>query len=144
MLPHSCVAAERAVIVLRFSAPLHPGTQHTSAYVSIRQHTSAYVSIRQHTALLSASAPRHAVYLLYWYKSTNSDAAGTQHARPPSGSRSAATCSWRLCTTRRRNRSFSGSWIRRRPTKSAAFASTLISSAARVVNPSSRDRCEKK
>jgi hypothetical protein len=26
------------------------GTQHTSAYVSIRQHTSAYVSIRQHTA----------------------------------------------------------------------------------------------
>ena len=87
MLPHSCVAAERAVIVLRFSAPLHPGTQHTSAYVSIRysirqhtsaygasqrlctqvrslrQHTSAYVSIRQHTpayvSIRRFSAPLH-------------------------------------------------------------------------------------
>jgi hypothetical protein len=46
------------------------GTQHTSAYVSIRQHTSAYVSIRA-----PAYEDRYSAYLTYWYKSTNTDAA---------------------------------------------------------------------
>ena len=74
--------------------------QHTSAYVSIRQHTSAYVRIRPHTARDSGGAGGwlqrnwesaegrkkrtskrfpatglYAVYLLYWYKSTDADAA---------------------------------------------------------------------
>jgi len=71
---------------------------HTSACVSIRQlrlHTSAYVSIRdpfhihrlvgvgreliwdERLFVMPATPPhRYSVYLLYWYKSTNTDAAG--------------------------------------------------------------------
>ncbi len=59
----------------RGNKPLHAGTirQHTSAYISIRQNKSEYLRRERHTNRWSAS--RCSVYLLYWYKSTNTEAA---------------------------------------------------------------------
>jgi hypothetical protein len=66
-----------------------------TAYVSIRQHTSAYVSIACLALIFSFSqsrsctnerkAPsvfRYSVYLLYWYKSTNTDTEGAAEVFP--------------------------------------------------------------
>jgi len=48
--------------------------QHASAYVSIRQQTPANVCPPHTRPHFAAALPRYSLYLLYWYKSTNTDA----------------------------------------------------------------------
>jgi hypothetical protein len=63
--------------LVRGSACLPTRPPSTPAYVSIRQqHTSAYVSsipVDANAACLRGRRANTSVYLLYWYKSTNTD-----------------------------------------------------------------------